>query len=231
MGKRPANETSSDDDRPLVLLPFSTWMDNECDAELERSMWRESARMADEESERWRESNDDDDVLLEEEDIRGILWEVCDFDAIKTAASPDYVKIVNDVTSRKLKFDLDLRFVRHNSFDIVASISRWAAAKLHAFSAANGHRHLLDDFHPDDLRASKAEDWSDEFSVLLATFLEPEAVQLRIFDDLASSTDALCCDRLLDRKDYEIRAHRLRRARRVEQKRMIDEAERKRELN
>jgi hypothetical protein len=86
---RPAIEAADENDRPLVLLPFSMWMDNECDAELERSIWRESERMADEEAERWRNSDDDDDVLLEQEDIRGILSELCDFDAIKAAASPD----------------------------------------------------------------------------------------------------------------------------------------------
>jgi hypothetical protein len=232
---RSAIEAADESDRPLVLLPFSMWMDNECDAELERSIWRESERMADEEAERWRNSDDDDDVLLEQdvvleqEDIRGILSQLCDFGAIKAAASPDYVDIVNRVMSGKLKFGPDLRFVGHDGFDIVASISRSAAAKLHAFSEANGHRLLLDDFDLDGLRASKVEDWSDEFSVLLGTLLESEDVQSRIFDHLASSTDALCCDRLLDLKEYEIRAHRLRRERRDKNKRIFAEAKRKRE--
>ncbi|WLB54836.1 hypothetical protein [Bradyrhizobium japonicum] len=207
------------------------WFYNECDAEIERSMEREGGRMADEEAERWRNSADDDDIMLEEEDIRGILWELCDFGALKTAASPDYVATVNGELSRKLKFDLDLRFVGHDGFDIVASISRSAAAKLHAFSQAHDHRHLLGDFDPDELRRSKAEDWSDEFSVLIGTLLEPEAVQMRLLDHLASMTDALCCDRLLNLKEYETRAHRLRRARRDEARRRIDEIERKRALH
>lgn len=231
MKPKPDVVAADDSDRQLVLIPFLMWLDNECDAELDRSIWRESERMAEEERERWRASDDDDDVLLDQEDISGILLELCDFGAIKTAAAPDYVNVVGAELSRRLKFDLDLRFVGHDGFDIVASISPSVAAKLHAFSQANRHRHLLDEFDPDELRVSKPEDWSDEFSVLIGALLESESVQMRIVDHLASSTDALCCDRLLDRKDYELRTHRLRRERRAENERRIDEARRRRELH
>lgn len=231
MKTEPPVEADEDDRRPRVLLEISMWFDNECDAEIERSIEREGARLADEEAERWRDSDDDDEIMLEEEDVLEILWELCDFHALKTAASPDYVATVNGELSRKLKFDPDLRFVGREGADIVASISRTAAMKLHAFSRANGHRLLKEEFDPDELRESKVEDWSDEFSILIGALLEPDAVQLRMFDYLASSTDALCCDRLLDFKEYEIRAQRLRRVRRDEIKRRIDEARTRRELH
>ena len=70
MKTEPTVETDADDHRPRVLLEISMWFYNECDAEIERSMEREGGRMADEEAERWRNSDDDDDILLEEEDIR-----------------------------------------------------------------------------------------------------------------------------------------------------------------
>lgn len=230
MESKQAIESADDDGRLRIHLDFSMWLSNECDAELERSISRESARMAEEEVERWRDS-DDDDVQLEEEDFAEILSELCEIDAIKEAASPEFVSAVKDVVSGKLKFELDLRFIGHDGFDVVASMSREAAVKLHAFSEAQGHRRLVDDFDRDSLNMSTAEDWSEEFSVLLDSLIGSENAQMGIIDYMASSTDALCCDRLIDMKEFELRADTLRRKKREEEERMIAEYRRKRELN
>jgi hypothetical protein len=48
---------------------------------------------------------------------------------------------------------------------------------------------------------------------------------------MASLTDALCCDRLIDMKEFELRADTLRRKKSEEEERMIAEYRRKRELN
>jgi hypothetical protein len=231
MESKQAIESADDDGRLRIYLDFSMWLSNECDAELERSISRESARMAEEEAERWLDSDDDDDVQLEEEDFAEILSELCEIDAIKEAASPEFVSAVKDVVSGKLKFELDLRFVGHDGIDVVASMSREAAVKLHAFSEAQGHRRLVDDFDRDILNMSTAEDWSEEFSVLLDSLIGSESAQMGIIDYMASLTDALCCDRLIDMKEFELRADTLRRKKREEEGRMIAESRRKRELN
>lgn len=227
MESKQAIESADDDGRLRIYLDFSMWLSNECDAELERSISRESARMAEEEA----ESDEDDDFQLKEEDFAEILSELCDFDAIKEAASPEFVSAVKDVVSGKLKFEPDLRFIGHDGFDVVASMSRETAVELHAFSKAQGHRRLVDDFDRDSLNMSTPEDWSEEFSVLLDSLIGSESAQMKIIGYMASVTDALCCDRLINMEEFELRADTLRRKKREEEGRMIAVYRRKRELN
>jgi hypothetical protein len=76
----------------------------------------------------------------------------------------------------------DWIFIGHDGFDVVASMSREAAVKLHAFSEAQGHRRLVDDFDRDSLNMSTAEDWSEKFSVLLDSLIGSESPQMGIID-------------------------------------------------
>lgn len=220
---KPNTEVVNNDGRVLVYLWFPTWLANECEFELERSIERESGNYAEEEAERWRESDDDDDVMLEEEDISEILSDLCDSAAIKSAASPDFVDVVGQLLSAKIKSDLGLRFEGREGCYIVASISPLAAMML---SKANHHGRSPGDSESKEFRGRTVDDMSEELSEFISTFIEPDEVQQDILEHLACYTDALCCDRLLDRGDYELRAHRIRRKKRLEAKK----AERKREL-
>jgi hypothetical protein len=206
------------DGRTSIVVPLSIWMDDEMDAELVRSLERESARMAEEEA-MDRESGNGDESL-EEEEIYGILEELSDFEEVKEAAKPDYVAAVADVLSDKLKFRLDLIFVSSGEDGIIATVSSDAVDRLHAVSEAKGHKRLRKEFDvvpDDDWLARPVESWSiDELSCLLESFMMPEGVRLGIIDELASSTDALCCDRLVDHNEYEKRVTELKAIKRAE---------------
>ena len=200
--------------RRLIVVPVTDWMNSEFEAELERSFDRESARMAKEAAA--RSQGMEAMELAGQDDIRRILEELVDISEVKTAAEPDYVAAVSGILSRKLKFPLDLIYQGSCEDGPVASISADAATKLHASSQSEGHRRLrreLDLDADDELFEKSVADWSDEeLSALLGAFISKNRIQLSIIDHLASSTDALCCDRLLNREECDKRVTTLHRA-------------------
>lgn len=206
------SKANNDADRRLVVVPLSMWMDAEMDAELERSFDRESDRMAQEEA--LDHSAPNAGCALEQDEICDILLEMADLFALKEAAEPDYVASVDHVLSDKLKYPLGLRFESSGVEGIMASMPIASAEKLLSVSSSTGHKRLRVNLGlaPDDeLLASPVSEWSiADLTDLLDAFVDTSGVQLRIIDHLASSTDALCCDRLLDQEEYERRAARLR---------------------
>jgi hypothetical protein len=224
MRKKKSPKKKAEVERRLVVVPLSMWMADEFEAEMVRSLERESTRMAQEDAADCQNSKDDEP--LEREDISGILEDMSDFLEMRNAAEPDYVAAVAEVLCEKLKLPLDLTFQSSGEDGIIASISIDAAAKLHAASEAKGHKRLraaYETMPDDDWIAKPIEDWSvAELSALLEIYVDTDSVQMKVIDHLASSTDALCCDRLLDHVEYERRTTELREVRRAEKER--DEA-------
>jgi hypothetical protein len=150
------------------------WMADEFEAEMVRSVERESARMAQDDAADCLNSKDDEP--LEEEDITVILEDMADFFELRNAAEPDYVAAVGDVLSEKLKLPLDLIFQSSGEDGIIASISIDAAAMLHAASEAKGHKRLRAAYEttPDDHWIAKPiENWSrSELSALLEIYVD-----------------------------------------------------------
>lgn len=204
--------------RTSIVVPLSMWMDDEMDAELVRSLERESSRMAREEAMDCKSRSDYES--LEQEEIYGILEELVDFEDMKEAAKPAYVAAIANVLSDKLKFRLDLTFVSSGEDGIIASVSGDAVKRLHAASEVKGHKRLRKEFDlvpGDDWLVRPVKSWSiDELSCLLELVMMPEGVRLGIIDRLASFTDALCCDRLLDHNEYKRRAADLKAIKRAE---------------
>lgn len=155
---------------------------------------------------------------LDFDEFAKLLDSMISYDEIVRAAWPDYVKCFERVLSRRIGFKIGLRYMPHSRGPLAsipaASVQRLLRGEAPNERSGGGRRYSKTNLRADGGRAIEA--WSEsEICALLDEILEPEDEAV-ILDYLASSTDALCCDVLLDLRTFEQSATRIREIKRFE---------------